>query len=421
MIPQPRDMNELRRLLASGAITQADLAGMTIRGSLGPSAPALEVAPPPQAEATQNELARALSPQEQFAADGEQGDLPMGTMRNEQTGRVTYFRPGGGFGDRPMPARDAPRARVRVVGVGPSGQTDHGEEDARPMPIDYTRPGIEIAGLGKGRYTADGRHAIIQNPDGSQTKVVLGYDAEGSARRNLQALKMREAESELALRDEQVGLLRDKRRMLAEAPAQPQPAQRARGAQAVGADGEAPLPKMTESQSRALAFGMRAANSSEILDLVGQGGKIQPGLIKRTAEALPGLGFGFNEGLGTMLNWTQSPEQQQVEQAQRDFINAVLRRESGAVISDSEFANARTQYFPQPGDSPEVIAQKRRNRALAIEGFAQDTEPLRPGLIKSKADQARALFDARAAIRKGADRGAVLQRLRQFGISESEL
>ena len=44
-------------------------------------------------------------------------------------------------------------------------------------------------------------------------------DAEGSARRNLQALKMREAESELALRDEQVGLLRDKRRVLAEPPA----------------------------------------------------------------------------------------------------------------------------------------------------------------------------------------------------------
>src|SRR5690606_20051733 len=45
------------------------------------------------------------------------------------------------------------------------------------------------------------------------------------------------------------------------------------------------------------------------------------------------------------------------EQAERNFINAVLRRESGAAIADSEFENARMQYFPQPGDGPEVIEQ----------------------------------------------------------------
>ena len=57
------------------------------------------------------------------------------------------------------------------------------------------------------------------------------------------------------------------------------------------------------------------------------------------------------------------------EQAQRNFINAVLRRESGAVISESEFANARRQYFPQPGDGPEVLANKARNRQVVIENL----------------------------------------------------
>lgn len=57
---------------------------------------------------------------------------------------------------------------------------------------------------------------------------------------------------------------------------------------------------------------------------------------------------------------------QKMEQAQRNFINAVLRRESGAQISDSEFANARLQYFPVIGDTPEVIEQKRRTREDAI-------------------------------------------------------
>jgi hypothetical protein len=65
-------------------------------------------------------------------------------------------------------------------------------------------------------------------------------------------------------------------------------------------------------------------------------------------------------------NALKSAERQQFEQAQRDFVNATLRRESGAAISDTEFANAKQQYFPQPGDSTEVVAQKTANRQLTI-------------------------------------------------------
>lgn len=62
----------------------------------------------------------------------------------------------------------------------------------------------------------------------------------------------------------------------------------------------------------------------------------------------------------------QSSDFQQLDQAQRDFINAVLRRESGASISPAEFDNARQQYFPQPGDTPEVLEQKLKNRQQSI-------------------------------------------------------
>ena len=64
-----------------------------------------------------------------------------------------------------------------------------------------------------------------------------------------------------------------------------------------------------------------------------------------------------------------SAKTQQVEQAQRDFVNAVLRQESGAVIAPSEFDNAQKQYFTQPGDKKEVIEQKRKNRETAIAGL----------------------------------------------------
>lgn len=62
----------------------------------------------------------------------------------------------------------------------------------------------------------------------------------------------------------------------------------------------------------------------------------------------------------------KSTERLQKEQAERNFVNAVLRRESGAAIAESEFESAQKQYFPQPGDSPEVLAQKKRNREQAI-------------------------------------------------------
>jgi len=48
----------------------------------------------------------------------------------------------------------------------------------------------------------------------------------------------------------------------------------------------------------------------------------------------------------------------------------VLRRESGAVISPEEFNNARKQNFPEPGDQPATLEQKRKNRDLVISGLA---------------------------------------------------
>ena len=57
------------------------------------------------------------------------------------------------------------------------------------------------------------------------------------------------------------------------------------------------------------------------------------------------------------------------EQAKRDFINAILRQESGATIGADEFSNANKQYFPQVGDTPQVIEQKRRNRETVIKAL----------------------------------------------------
>lgn len=81
---------------------------------------------------------------------------------------------------------------------------------------------------------------------------------------------------------------------------------------------------------------------------------------------------------GVLPNILQSSERQQYEQAKRNFVNAVLRRESGAVISDQEFDNAEKQYFPQAGDAPEVVQQKAENRNTVINNFYRESNVPRP-------------------------------------------
>lgn len=70
----------------------------------------------------------------------------------------------------------------------------------------------------------------------------------------------------------------------------------------------------------------------------------------------------------------KTDNQKLMEQAQRNFVNAILRRESGAAISQSEFDSANKQYFPQVGDSKEVLAQKERNRQVALAGLKSEGE-----------------------------------------------
>lgn len=80
-------------------------------------------------------------------------------------------------------------------------------------------------------------------------------------------------------------------------------------------------------------------------------------------------------------NYAVSDDYQKLDQAERDFVNAVLRRESGAAISQSEFDNARKQYFPQPGDTEATLKQKAVNRQNAIESVKRAAGPLNQDFI----------------------------------------
>lgn len=90
------------------------------------------------------------------------------------------------------------------------------------------------------------------------------------------------------------------------------------------------------------------------------------------ADAAPNLLNSLPADIGN------SPERQSADQSQREFIAAVLRYDSGAAIPPEEFVTNARIYYPQPGDSPQVIEQKAQSRRVAIEGLRDSSGIMAP-------------------------------------------
>ena len=140
--------------------------------------------------------------------------------------------------------------------------------------------------------------------------------------------------------------------------------------------------KMTDTQGKAALFADRVQSTEDILmseDANGNPIDLQgTSLLGGILSVLPGG------------NYAQSPDRQKYEQAQRNFINSVLRRESGSVINLDEFDNAEKQYFPQLGDTLGVTKQKRKNRKDALTGLKRDAGPRYREELKKRGKAGRA-------------------------------
>lgn len=117
----------------------------------------------------------------------------------------------------------------------------------------------------------------------------------------------------------------------------------------------------TESENNAAGYlGRMRAAEGKIGTL--KGGELTEGTAM--AGAVPFVGDYLQR---KAMNSTQ----QQYKQLSDDWIRAKLRKESGAVIAPEEMAAEYKTYFPQPGDMPEVIAQKAQARRQAEAQIAQ--------------------------------------------------
>lgn len=116
------------------------------------------------------------------------------------------------------------------------------------------------------------------------------------------------------------------------------------------------------NESQAMLYGKRMKDANAILNMYENTGT---DIYQNFLNNVPW-------GAGRVF---QSEEFKSFDDARRDFVNAVLRRESGAAIADSEFASAARQYFPVVGDSPQQIEEKRRRRETAIQLLIASSGP----------------------------------------------
>jgi hypothetical protein len=142
---------------------------------------------------------------------------------------------------------------------------------------------------------------------------------------------------------------------------------------------------LTEGQGNSVTYGLRMKQADEILKPLEDAGLKDTGKIRSgvsgTLGAVPLIGESLARGSDNIFNTLPeilgglSPEQQKVIQARTNFITAILRKESGASISPTEFATAEKNYFPAPGDSADVVQQKQSARAAAIKGMKISAGP----------------------------------------------
>jgi hypothetical protein len=119
---------------------------------------------------------------------------------------------------------------------------------------------------------------------------------------------------------------------------------------------------LTEFQGKATTFAARMTDAeSNIREMENKG--------------ISGSDFGTMTAGSPFTNFLATPEGQRYRQGQENWVTANLRQESGAAIGRDEMNKDIRKYFPIPGDSKEVIAQKTRSREVARQGMMQQAGP----------------------------------------------
>lgn len=120
--------------------------------------------------------------------------------------------------------------------------------------------------------------------------------------------------------------------------------------------------KFTEGQSKDNVYATRAEGALRVLEPVADV------LTSRSDQVLDAIPLGIGRE-------AQREDFQVAQQAGEEFLQAILRKDTGAAITEQEqFLYGRT-FLPQPGDGPAVLEAKRASRQRAIEAIKSGMSP----------------------------------------------
>jgi hypothetical protein len=129
-----------------------------------------------------------------------------------------------------------------------------------------------------------------------------------------------------------------------------------------GAGGAGNLKPFTEGQGKDIGFATRAESALEVL------GPVANKLAERGDQMLGAVPWGLGRG------WQES-DYQLAEQAGRELLLAILRKDTGAAVTASEEQMYGDVYLPRPGDGKAVLDRKAKARELAVAGLKAGMSP----------------------------------------------
>lgn len=268
--------------------------------------------------------------------------------------QVAYLKAGGGRKSEEEQFGGLLNTIGKSLGSAGEGLNKVGESRLKPLAVQKTMADIEET-KAKAKYydeAAGGRFLFI-NP---VTREVSETESPGFIRvsaNTAASIAAQPGREEAGLKNKQTG---EQNELLSptEALALGVPY----GTKKADAKGKIPERPPTDAQLGTNIYANRTQQANNILNQ-----------LEQYASGANPATFDLQTRAPDFLNVLKSNDFQSLEQAKRNFLNSVLRKESGAVISPSEMAEGNRQYFPIPGDSPQTLSQKRANREIVIQGL----------------------------------------------------
>ena len=126
--------------------------------------------------------------------------------------------------------------------------------------------------------------------------------------------------------------------------------------------GESAGKPMTEAQSKNIGFYKRSQDALKLFDPVAD-------------SLVDALGAVAERDPTGVTRYLQSDEYQQAQVLGKDFLAPILRKDTGAAVTPSEWVFYKAIYIPEVGDNPAKLAEKKAARSRAVEAMRIGLEP----------------------------------------------